>query len=83
MLLELIMQWWLYSLQGKWEGSSSCITILDPLFGEPFIKVAEVQEADVKVYNIHVRFHFLFLLLYIHTGCSILICDVVSLFYAF
>ena len=37
------------SVQGKWKGSSTWNTILDPLNGEPFIKVAEVDETGVQV----------------------------------
>ncbi|XP_059441463.1 probable aldehyde dehydrogenase isoform X3 [Corylus avellana] len=35
-------------VQGKWKGSSSWNTLLDPLNGEPFIKVAEVDETGVQ-----------------------------------
>ncbi|CAI8610021.1 unnamed protein product [Vicia faba] len=35
-------------VQGKWIGSSNWNTILDPLNGEPFIKVAEVEESDIQ-----------------------------------
>lgn len=35
-------------VQGNWIRSSSCNTILDPLNGESFIKVAEVQEAELQ-----------------------------------
>ncbi|WCJ37519.1 aldehyde dehydrogenase 12A1 [Euphorbia peplus] len=35
-------------VQGKWIGSSSWTTILDPLSGEPFIKVAEVDETGIQ-----------------------------------
>lgn len=35
-------------VQGKWSGSSNWNTIVDPLNGEPFIKVAEVDEAGVQ-----------------------------------
>ncbi|GMY15671.1 probable aldehyde dehydrogenase [Fagus crenata] len=35
-------------VQGKWKGSSTWNTILDPLNGEPFIKVAEVDETGVQ-----------------------------------
>ncbi|XP_065852167.1 delta-1-pyrroline-5-carboxylate dehydrogenase 12A1, mitochondrial isoform X2 [Euphorbia lathyris] len=35
-------------VQGKWTGSSSWNTILDPLNGEPFIKVAEVDESGIQ-----------------------------------
>ncbi|KAG2679181.1 hypothetical protein I3760_11G039300 [Carya illinoinensis] len=37
-------------VQGKWKGSSSWNTLLDPLNGEPFIKVAEVDEAGIQPY---------------------------------
>jgi 1-pyrroline-5-carboxylate dehydrogenase len=36
-------------VQGKWKGSSSWNTLLDPLNGEPFIKVAEVDETGIRV----------------------------------
>ncbi|KAL9239537.1 hypothetical protein vseg_013847 [Gypsophila vaccaria] len=35
-------------VQGKWVGSSSWTTYVDPLNGEPFIKVAEVGESEIK-----------------------------------
>ncbi|KAL9243217.1 hypothetical protein vseg_017130 [Gypsophila vaccaria] len=35
-------------VQGKWVGSSSWNTLVDPLNGEPFIKVAEVAESEIK-----------------------------------
>lgn len=35
-------------VQGKWVESSSWSTIVDPLNGEPFIKVAEVDESEIK-----------------------------------
>nr|AMJ39521.1 aldehyde dehydrogenase 12A1 [Bixa orellana] len=35
-------------VQGKWTGSSRWNTLVDPLNGEPFIKVAEVDETGVK-----------------------------------
>lgn len=35
-------------VQGKWIGSSSWNTIVDPLNGEPFIKVAEVDKSELK-----------------------------------
>ncbi|CAO2818628.1 unnamed protein product [Amaranthus hypochondriacus] len=35
-------------VQGKWVQSSSWNTILDPLNGEPFIKVAEVDISEIK-----------------------------------
>jgi len=37
------------SVHGKWVGSSNWNTIVDPLNGEPFIKVAEVDETGVQV----------------------------------
>lgn len=37
------------SVQGKWKTSSNWNTLLDPLNGEPFIKVAEVDEAGIQV----------------------------------
>jgi 1-pyrroline-5-carboxylate dehydrogenase len=41
--------WASLSVQGKWIGSSNWNTVVDPLNGEPFIKVAEVDEAGVQV----------------------------------
>ncbi|KAA8542398.1 hypothetical protein F0562_023466 [Nyssa sinensis] len=35
-------------VQGKWIGSSSWNTIVDPLNGEPFIKVAEIDETGIQ-----------------------------------
>ncbi|RWR78808.1 putative aldehyde dehydrogenase [Cinnamomum micranthum f. kanehirae] len=35
-------------VQGNWEGSSTWSSILDPLNGEPFIKVPDVQEEGLK-----------------------------------
>ncbi|KEH31911.1 delta-1-pyrroline-5-carboxylate dehydrogenase [Medicago truncatula] len=35
-------------VHGKWVGSSNWNTIVDPLNGEPFIKVAEVDETGVQ-----------------------------------
>ncbi|KAL9284319.1 Delta-1-pyrroline-5-carboxylate dehydrogenase 12A1 [Arabidopsis thaliana] len=35
-------------VQGKWIGSSNHNTLLDPLNGEPFIKVAEVDESGTQ-----------------------------------
>lgn len=35
-------------VQGKWVGSSSWNTIVDPLNGEPFIKVAELDKSEIK-----------------------------------
>ncbi|KAF5180948.1 1-pyrroline-5-carboxylate dehydrogenase protein, partial [Thalictrum thalictroides] len=35
-------------VQGTWKGSSNLNTIVDPLNGEPFIKVAEVGETGVQ-----------------------------------
>nr|AFK43124.1 unknown [Lotus japonicus] len=35
-------------VQGKWVGSSNCNTIVDPLNGDSFIKVAEVDEAGIQ-----------------------------------
>ncbi|KDP31218.1 hypothetical protein JCGZ_11594 [Jatropha curcas] len=35
-------------VQGKWIGSSRWNTIVDPLNGEPFIKVADVDETEIK-----------------------------------
>ncbi|XVE56986.1 hypothetical protein DITRI_Ditri04bG0055300 [Diplodiscus trichospermus] len=35
-------------VQGKWTGSAAWNTLLDPLNGEPFIKVAEVDETGIQ-----------------------------------
>ncbi|XP_022923828.1 probable aldehyde dehydrogenase [Cucurbita moschata] len=35
-------------VQGKWIGSSGWNTIVDPLNGEPFIKIAEVNETEIQ-----------------------------------
>ncbi|XP_024460487.1 delta-1-pyrroline-5-carboxylate dehydrogenase 12A1, mitochondrial [Populus trichocarpa] len=35
-------------VQGKWIGSSTWNTIVDPLNGEPFIKIAEVDETGTQ-----------------------------------
>ncbi|KAG0488828.1 hypothetical protein HPP92_007639 [Vanilla planifolia] len=35
-------------VQGSWKSSTEWNTIVDPLNGEPFIKVAEVSEAHIK-----------------------------------
>ncbi|XP_030497829.2 probable aldehyde dehydrogenase [Cannabis sativa] len=35
-------------VQGKWTGSPSWNTIVDPLNGEPFIKVAEIDEKGIQ-----------------------------------
>jgi 1-pyrroline-5-carboxylate dehydrogenase len=35
-------------VQGKWTGSSNWNTLADPLNGEPFIKVAEIDESGVQ-----------------------------------
>ncbi|KAK4744479.1 hypothetical protein SAY87_010791 [Trapa incisa] len=35
-------------VQGKWTKSSNWNTIVDPLNGEPFIKVADVNEMEIK-----------------------------------
>ncbi|KAL9434373.1 hypothetical protein AB3S75_029083 [Citrus x aurantiifolia] len=35
-------------VQGKWTGSSIWNTLLDPLNGEPFIKIAEVGEKEIQ-----------------------------------
>lgn len=36
-------------VQGKWTGSSTWNTIVDPLNGEPFIKIAEVDDTGTQV----------------------------------
>lgn len=37
-------------VQGKWIQSSSWSRVVDPLNGEPFIKVAEVDKSEIKVH---------------------------------
>lgn len=37
------------SVKGKWVGSSNWNTVVDPLNGDSFIKVAEVDETGVQV----------------------------------
>ncbi|CAL1381141.1 unnamed protein product [Linum trigynum] len=37
-------------VQGKWGGSSRWNTIVDPLNGEPFIRVAEVDEKGIRTF---------------------------------
>jgi 1-pyrroline-5-carboxylate dehydrogenase len=36
-------------VQGSWTTSGNWNWLVDPLNGEKFIKVAEVQEAEIKV----------------------------------
>lgn len=48
--LELGMS--LILVQGKWTGSSIWNTLLDPLNGEPFIKIAEVGEKEIQVFSL-------------------------------
>ena len=38
------------SVQGKWAGSSNWNTVVDPLNGDSFIKVAEVDETGIQVH---------------------------------
>jgi hypothetical protein len=38
------------SVQGKWSTSASWNWIVDPLNGEKFIKIAEVQGTEIKVW---------------------------------
>lgn len=45
----MLIQYMLILVQGRWIGSSSWNTILDPLNGEPFIKVADVNETEIDV----------------------------------
>ncbi|KAJ8753288.1 hypothetical protein K2173_019687 [Erythroxylum novogranatense] len=35
-------------VQGKWEGASKWNTIVDPLNGEPFIRIADVDETEIQ-----------------------------------
>ena len=39
----------LLPVQGNWTGTTSWKTIVDPLNGEPFIQVAEVDETGIQV----------------------------------
>lgn len=48
--LELRMS--LILVQGKWTGSSKWSMLLDPLNGEPFIKIADVGEKEIQVYTL-------------------------------
>ena len=38
------------SVQGKWVGASKWNTVVDPLNGDPFIKVGEVDERGIQVH---------------------------------
>lgn len=38
------------SVQGKWTTSANWNWIVDPLNGEKFIKIAEVQGTEIKVW---------------------------------
>lgn len=40
-----------FLVQGNWTRSSKWNTLVDPLNGEPFIKVAEIDEGGVQVCN--------------------------------
>lgn len=56
-------------MQGNWEGSSTWSWILDPLNGEPFIKILHVQEEGLKVgishmHDVHIFFSNIFFLGY-------------------
>lgn len=47
---QILIKWdVLLLVQGKWTGSTSGETIVDPLNGEPFIQVAEVDETGIQV----------------------------------
>lgn len=48
--LELRMS--LILVQGKWTGSSNWSTLLDPLNGEQFIRIAEVGEKEIQVFSL-------------------------------
>lgn len=39
-----------YSVQGNWTKSSKWNTLVDPLNGEPFIKVSEIDEGGIQVF---------------------------------
>ncbi|RVW14671.1 Delta-1-pyrroline-5-carboxylate dehydrogenase 12A1, mitochondrial [Vitis vinifera] len=46
---QILIKWdVLLLVQGKWTGSTSGETIVDPLNGEPFIQVAEVDETGIQ-----------------------------------
>jgi 1-pyrroline-5-carboxylate dehydrogenase len=37
-------------VQGKWINAANCNWIVDPLNGDKFIKVAEIQGSELKVW---------------------------------
>lgn len=41
-----------FLVQGKWTTSPKWNTIVDPLNGESFIKVSEVDETGIKVHDL-------------------------------
>lgn len=45
-------------VQGKWIGSSGWNTIVDPLNGEPFIRVAEIDETEIQVLLLMTAYFF-------------------------
>lgn len=47
-----------FLVQGKWLESASWNTLADPLNGESFIKVAEVDEREVQVSQTFFMGHF-------------------------
>ena len=47
------------SVQGKWVGSSNWNTVVDPLNGDSFINVAEVDETGIQVNPCSVLFALL------------------------
>ena len=49
MLLCIEHKLFSFLVKGKWTKSSTWNTIVDPLNGEPFIKVAEIDETGIQV----------------------------------
>lgn len=49
MLMSVENKMFLFLVKGKWTKSSTWNTIVDPLNGEPFIKVAEIDETGIQV----------------------------------
>jgi len=47
------------SVQGKWVGASKWNTIVDPLNGDSFIKIAEVDETGIQVHPCNILFALL------------------------
>lgn len=49
MLMSIENKMFSFLVKGKWTKSSTWNTIVDPLNGEPFIKVAEIDETGIQV----------------------------------